>query len=71
MYRATPAKWVHPEGSVPEGSAPDAAGGGVRSPMRLEGGAWRLQLRVPADLTPLTLAYQVRPELPKPWTLKP
>lgn len=30
--------------------------------MQREDGAWRLQLRVPADLAPLTLAYQVRIE---------
>lgn len=58
-YRASPGKWFHPEKCVPAGSTLDAASGSIRSPMQREGDAWRLQLRVPAELAPLTLAYQV------------
>ena len=61
-YRTSPAKWFHPTGSVPQGSAP--ANIAMRSPMARAssgggGGGWQAQLAFSADLAPLTLAFTV------------
>ena len=59
-YRTSQAKWFHPKETIPAGSNLDPRSGGMRTPMQPADDAWQLQLRIPAALAPLTLAYTVR-----------
>lgn len=57
--RAAPAPWRAPP-STPAGSAPDAATGGVRTPLAAGAeGVATITLRLPARAAPVTLAWRV------------